>query len=62
VLGTTPVAGSLTYSCTKTFVDFLGIGLSYELEGKIDCLSWRPGFVSTNMVKKEAKGWILTPE
>jgi len=62
VLATKPTAGILDYSCTKTFVDFLGQGLSYELEGKVDCISWRAGYVSTNMVKREAKGWVITPE
>ncbi len=60
VLGSTPTAGSLTYSCAKTFADFLARGLSYELKSKIDCLSWRAGFVSTNMVKKEPKGWVIS--
>ena len=62
VLGTKPTAGILDYSCTKTFVDFLGRGLSFELEGKVDCMSWRAGYVSTNMVKREAKGWVISPE
>lgn len=56
----------MDYSCTKTFVDFLARGLSYELEGKIDCLSWRAAYIKTNMVKRgmverEAKGTVLTP-
>jgi len=61
VLGSTPAAGSLTYSCTKTFADFLARGLSYELGNRIDCLSWRAGYVQTNMVKREAKGWVISP-
>ena len=60
VLGSTPTAGILDYSCTKTFADFLGRGLSYELDCKIDCLSWRAGYVKSNMVKREAKGWVVT--
>jgi short-subunit dehydrogenase len=39
-LGSAPFPGILTYSCTKVFADYLAKGLSYELSGKIDCLSW----------------------
>lgn len=62
VLGTCPVAGTLSYCCTKTFVDFLARGLSYELEGRVDCLSWRAGYVQTNMVKRPVGGWVINTE
>ena len=62
VLGTSPVAGLLSYCSTKTFVDFLARGLSYELEGKVDCLSWRAGYVSTNMIKKPVGGLVVDTE
>lgn len=61
-LGSVPVAGILDYSCTKTFVDFLAQGLSYELEGKVDCLSWQAGEVSTKMLKRPAGGRVVTTE
>jgi uncharacterized protein len=37
------VPGLTTYSASKAFVSFFIQGLSYELEGKIDCLDWCPG-------------------
>lgn len=61
-LGARPVAGILDYSCTKSFVDFLARGLSYELEGKIDCLSWQAGEVSTKMLKRPPGGSVVTTE
>ena len=61
-LGAQPVAGILDYSCTKTFVDFLAQGLSFELEGKVDCLSWQAGEVSTKMLKRPAGGTVVTTE
>ena len=42
-LGRQPVPLCLPYSCTKTFVSFLATGLSYELEGRIDCIDWALG-------------------
>ena len=62
VLGTKPVAGLVSYCSTKSFVDFLARGLSYELEGQVDCLSWRAGYVSTNMIKKPAGGLVVNTE
>ena len=61
-LGSTPVPGSLTYSCTKTFADFLARGLNYELAGKIDCLSWQAGEVSTKMLGRPPGGRIVTTD
>lgn len=61
-LGSAPFPGILTYSCTKVFADYLAKGLSYELSGKIDCLSWQAGEVATKMLKKPAGGRVVTPE
>jgi len=52
--------GVLTYCATKSFADYIGEGLFYELEGdKIDVLSWRCGHVQTNMNRREPKGEVL---
>lgn len=37
------------YSATKTFANFLGEGLAYELQGKIDVLSWQSSAVKTKL-------------
>lgn len=49
-LGRYPVPGVITYSSSKTFASFLGVGLSYELEGKIDCMSWTLGMTDTKLL------------
>jgi short-subunit dehydrogenase len=59
-LGAFPCAGNLTYSCTKTFVDFLGQGLNYELKNKVDCMSWQAGETSTNMLRKPPGGRVVS--
>ena len=60
--GSRPYAGILTYSCTKTFAGFLAQGLSYELRGKVDCLSWECGETKTKMLG-DRKGWsVLTTD
>lgn len=41
------------YSSTKVFNDYLSRALSYEYADKIDCLSLKPGFVSTNMTNNK---------
>ena len=35
-----PVCGLLTYSASKSLATFIGEGLNYELEGKVDVLSY----------------------
>lgn len=57
-----PIAGSLTYCCTKTFADFLAQGLNYELKGKVDVLSWQCGETSTNMLRKPVGGRVVSTE
>ena len=61
-LGAAPFAGILDYSCSKSFVNFLAQGLSFELEGKVDCLSWQCGEVHTKMNKKPPGGAVITTD
>ena len=61
-LGSVPVAGILDYSCAKTFASFLAQGLSFELEGKVDCLAWQAGEVATKMLKRPPGGSVVTTE
>lgn len=48
-----PTGGVLTYSATKSLASFIGVGLSYELEGKVDVIAWEAGEVATKMSKKK---------
>ena len=61
-----PFPGVITYSATKSFTAYLAEGLHYELEGKVDVLSYRPGHVDTKMNPKEKSGDneedYITPE
>ena len=50
------IPGNLTYSATKTFATYIGEGLYYELQDKVDVISFRPGNVDTNMNPKGNKG------
>lgn len=61
-LGLLPFPGIITYSCSKSFVDYLMIGLNYELKGKIDCMSWMCSGTSTKLSKKPVGGIHLSPE
>lgn len=45
-----PLPGLVTYSCTKTFVNVLGRGLSDEYKGRIDIMSWQPAEIKTKMI------------
>ena len=47
--GLLPVAGVLTYACTKTFMRYLGIGMNYETGGKVDSMTINFGEVNTKM-------------
>ena len=60
VYGATYYPGVTTYSCTKTFADFLGQGLNFELKDKIDSMSWQCGTVSTNMLPIPKGGLIIS--
>jgi short-subunit dehydrogenase len=44
-----PAPGNLIYSATKTFASYLGEGLFYEFEGKVDVIAYNPSFVTTKM-------------
>lgn len=48
-----PNTGNLLYSCTKTFVSYLGEGLFYEFEGRIDCINYMPSSVATNLTASD---------
>ena len=61
-LGCRPIAGSVAYSCTKTFASFLAQSLSYELAGKIDCLDWACGEVRTKMLGGRKSYWMVDTE
>jgi hypothetical protein len=39
-LGEMPMPGGLTYSACKSFAGFIGEGLNFELEGKVDVLNY----------------------
>lgn len=46
-----PFPGLLTYCATKTFVNFMGQGLNFELKDKnVDVMSWQPGEIETKML------------
>lgn len=57
-LGTVAIPGVLTYSMCKSFVSFLAEGLAIEVGDKIDCLSYQPGQVKTNLLKFDSPGGI----
>ena len=46
----TPIFGVLTYSATKRFVTHLSQGLNIEFDGKIDVMSFNPGYVKTKLI------------
>ena len=61
-LGNRPFPNVLTYSAAKSCASYLGQALSYELEGRIDVVSWECGETSTKMLKRKAGGRIVTTE
>jgi len=63
-LGSRPVAGTLTYSCTKSFVSFLAEGLNFECKSdNVDFLSYQAGEVDTKLLsKKGSKTSMISPE
>jgi short-subunit dehydrogenase len=63
IFGQRPTGGAcIVYSATKSLARFLAIGLSYELDGKVDVLSWDCGEVATKMTKKKAGCLTLSPD
>jgi short-subunit dehydrogenase len=58
--GARPIGGcSIVYSATKSLVSFLSVGLSYELEGKVDVMTWECGYVSTKLSREKEGGLVL---
>ena len=46
-IGSAPIPGFLPHSMSKTFAHFMGLGLSIELKGKLDFLTFECGQVAT---------------
>jgi len=57
-----PLPGCATYSAAKSCAGFLGVALSYELEGRIDVLSADLAEVSTKDLMAKPGGRIATTE
>lgn len=51
----------MPYSATKSFIDYLAIGLSYELKDKMDIITFDCGRTNTNSMLLEGKENFLTP-
>ena len=49
-MGSRPIPGFTVYSATKSLVSFIAEGLHYELEGKVDVMSYQAGEVKTKMM------------
>ena len=49
-LGLKPYPGHLTYSASKSYVNFLSQGLNYELKEKVDVLSYACGVVGNKVL------------
>ena len=48
-LGARPIPGFLGYSASKSLVSLIAEGLNYELQGKVDVMSYQAGEVRTKM-------------
>jgi len=57
-----PFAYMSVYGATKKFNDQFSKALAVEFKGRIDFLSLKPGFVSTNMLKTQPGGLVITAE
>lgn len=44
--------GGLTYSACKSFAGFIGEGLNFELDGKVDVLNYQAGEVTTKLLRR----------
>lgn len=51
-----PSPGNLIYSASKVFTSYIGEGLYYEFEGKVDVINYMPSSVETNMNRSEKSG------
>jgi len=54
-LGSRPIAGCVTYSAAKACSSFLAQALNYELQNKIDVMSWEAGPAGTKMFPEERR-------
>ena len=61
-LGARPVPGVTVYSACKSFGSFLTSALSVEFSGKVDCMHYEVGEMSTKMRRAPPGGMIITPE
>ena len=59
-LGMYPAPGNLTYSCSKSFSNFLALGLHHEFEGKVDTLSWTCGPCETGLTGYKANAMVAS--
>lgn len=48
--------GNLIYSAAKIFTSYIGEGLYFEFEGKVDVINYMPASVTTNMNNAEKAG------
>ena len=63
VAGMRPMYSTPLYSPGKAFDDFFSRVISLEHGGKIDCISLRPAFVSTNLTRNKKVGGIcISPQ
>ena len=63
VAGMRPMYASPLYTPGKAFDDFFSRVISLEHGGKIDCISLRPAFVSTNLTRNKKVGGIcISPQ
>ena len=61
ITGVRPVPIRGAYGATKAFNDILARSLFMELDQKIDFLSVKPNYVSTNMTKMKVGGTVIRP-
>ena len=61
-IGARPVPGMTVYSACKSFGSFLTSALSVEFSGKVDCMHYEVGEMSTKMRRAPPGGIIITPE
>ena len=58
-----PLAGTLTYSVCKSFAGYIGEGLNFELNGKVDVINYQAGEVATKLLRRfETDSRTITPD
>jgi len=55
-----PVPGVTIYCAAKSFASFLAVGLSYELAGKVDCMTWEASKMATKLSNAEVGGNVAS--